>query len=466
MLRYFISFIITLTIISACKKAEFNVSPDASLFVSADTLKFDTVFTTVGSITQSFKIKNDNDQKLRISTIQLMGGNSSAYQMNVNGQATNLINNIELDANDSIYVFVTVRIDPNLNNLPFIVSDSIQIQYNNNNRFIQLEAYGQNAHFISNETIFGNVTWTNDLPYVILGSLTIDTNATLQINEGCKIYCHANAPMLVDGTLQINGSKNNEVVFTGDRLDEYYRDLPASWPGIYFRTTSKNNQLHYAIVKNATDAISVFQPSTNSFSKLALDHCVIENALNAGLYALGSSIEMENCLLSNCGKNIYLERGGDYAFFNCTVAAYSNAFMLHNHPVMWLSNFVYQNSTLVSAATNAQFVNCIFWGEGGLNNTEVAIYKEGTNNFSVTFDHCLYKTDAAPTNSNIITCIENIDPGFDSIDVVNQYYNFRTANLSFAPGVDNGRATSFSTDLDNNPRSVGNATDIGCYEKQ
>jgi len=138
MLRYFISFIITLTIISACKKAEFNLSADASLFVSADTLKFDTVFTTVGSITQSFKIKNDNDQKLRISTIQLIGGNTSAYQMNVNGQATNLINNIELDANDSIYVFVTVRIDPNLNNLPFIVSDSIQIQYNNNNRFIQL----------------------------------------------------------------------------------------------------------------------------------------------------------------------------------------------------------------------------------------------------------------------------------------------------------------------------------------
>ena len=69
-------------------------------------------------------------------------------------------------------------------------------------------------------------------------------------------------------------------------------------------------------------------------------------------------------------------------------------------------------------------------------------------------------------NANIITCIENIDPGFDSIDVVNQYYNFRTTNLFNAPGIDNGRATPFSTDLDNKPRTVGNATDIGCYEKQ
>ena len=34
----------------------------------------------------------------------------------------------------------------------------------------------------------GNITWTNNLPYVILGSLVVDTNATLTIEPGCKIY--------------------------------------------------------------------------------------------------------------------------------------------------------------------------------------------------------------------------------------------------------------------------------------
>ena len=466
MRRFLFSLFIITTILCACKKDEFNFSASASLFVSTDTVKFDTVFTSVGSVTQSFKIKNDNDQKLRISTIRLMGGNSSAFQMNVNGQAATLVNNIDIEPNDSIYVFVTVHINPNQNNLPFIINDSIQIQYNNNNRWVQLEAYGQNAHFMTNEILLGNITWTNDLPYVILGSLTVDTNAVLQIDAGCKIYTHANAPILIDGTLQTNGIKNNEVVFTGDRLDEYYRDLPASWPGIYFRSTSKNNQLNYTIVKNATDAISVFEPSVNSFSKLALHHCTIDNALNKGLYALASSVEMENSLISNCGKNIFLERGGSFVFSNCTVAAYANSFIFHNHPVLWLSNYIYQNNTLLTASTNAQFINCIFWGEGGLNSNEVAVYKEGNDNFSVVFDHCLYKNDTTPSNSTVVSSINNFDPSFDSIDVVNRYYDFRTNNFSNAPGIDNGINTTYLTDLDNNPRTIGSATDIGCYEKQ
>ena len=48
----------------SCKKDSFISSSDARLSLSADTLKYDTVFTTTGSITKSFKIFNDNDQKL------------------------------------------------------------------------------------------------------------------------------------------------------------------------------------------------------------------------------------------------------------------------------------------------------------------------------------------------------------------------------------------------------------------
>lgn len=60
-----------------CKKDGFITSSDALLRTSVDTLHFDTVFTTVGSITQSFKIFNPNDRKLKLSSIQLMGGNTS-----------------------------------------------------------------------------------------------------------------------------------------------------------------------------------------------------------------------------------------------------------------------------------------------------------------------------------------------------------------------------------------------------
>ena len=92
----------------SCRKESFISSPDARLSLSADSIKFDTVFTTVGSITQSFKIFNDNDQKLLLSKVKLMGGAGSAYKININGLAVIEADNIELAANDSIYIFVTV----------------------------------------------------------------------------------------------------------------------------------------------------------------------------------------------------------------------------------------------------------------------------------------------------------------------------------------------------------------------
>jgi hypothetical protein len=247
-----------------------------------------------------------------------MGGTASAYKININGIAAIELNNIEINANDSIYVFASVSINPNAANQPFIVSDSILINYNGNNRFVQLQAYGQNAIYLTNKVITGNVTWTNTLPYVILKSIRIDTTATLTIQPGTKIYSHADAPFIVDGTLIINGAKNNEVVFAGDRLDNDYKDLPAGWPGIYFRGKSKNNVLQFAVIKNAYQAIVATDPSININPKITMQQCIIDNAYDAGILAANTSVYANNSLISNCGSNIVLIYGGDYNFTNCT----------------------------------------------------------------------------------------------------------------------------------------------------
>jgi hypothetical protein len=110
------------------------------------------------------------------------------------------------------------------------VRDSILINYNGNQKYVQLQAYGQNAIFLKDIQLTGNNTWNNTLPYVILGGIDIDTDATLTVEKGTRIYLHANAPFLVDGTLIVNGTKQDSVIFNGDRLDPDYRDLPASWP--------------------------------------------------------------------------------------------------------------------------------------------------------------------------------------------------------------------------------------------
>src|SRR5687767_2789068 len=107
-----LSLFVLAVILFSCKKTGFITSPDAFLRTSVDSLHFDTVFTTTGSTTQFFKIFNPNDQKLRLSNVQLMGGAASPFKLNVDGMPGTIFSDIEIEANDSIYAFVTVSINP------------------------------------------------------------------------------------------------------------------------------------------------------------------------------------------------------------------------------------------------------------------------------------------------------------------------------------------------------------------
>lgn len=450
-----------LLLLYSCRKESYISSPDAQVTTSADTLKFDTLFVTAGSTYRTLKIINNNNQKLKISSLQLAGGNTSAFKMNVDGVIGNQFSNLDIAANDSLYVFVQVNVNPGAGNLPFIIRDSIQFSYNGRNRKVQLEAWGQNAHFLRDAVISSNQTWINDRPYVILGSLRIISNQTLTIDKGCRIYVHADAPILVNGTLQVNGLKDtsDRVYFQSDRTDDPYRDYPAGWPGIFFLTNAKDNVLNYAVIRNAYQGIGLADPAPNANPKLILNETVIDNVYDAGIIALNSSLRARNCLISNCGKNLLLAQGGDYQFNHCTVVTYANRFIEHKNPVLFLSN--YANG--LSSALTAQFRNCIFWGENGLVNDEVVVEKNGNTAFNVSFDYNLWKVQANPANTTMTQIINNQPPQFDSINTNRNYFDFRLKTGS--PAINKGVNAGIITDLDGNPRAVG-LPDLGCFEKQ
>ena len=444
----------------SCKKNDLITSPDAIINFSTDSLKFDTVFTSVGSVTQSFKIINNNKQRILLSRIKLMGGINSSFKTNIDGAATPEITNLEIPGEDSIYVFVTLNVNPTTDNLPFIIADSILVQYNNNERYVQLEGFGQNARFLRNEILTANATWDNTLPYVILDGVKLAENTTLTIEAGTKVYFHANSPMIVDGTLLVEGQYSNPVLFTGDRLDEYYRDLPGSWPGIYFSELSKNNKLVFAKIENPLIGISCTSSEINTNPQIIIEQSIINNAYDAGIYLESTSANVSNSLISNCGTNIRIREGGDYSFTFCTVASYSSQYLFRTNPVLSAYNF--NDEQTVTKNLNANFTNCIFWGSDGIVENETEVYKQGSNDFNVLLNHCIYKAGSQPENITFISSLRNEDPNFDLIDVFNRDYNFRITN---GPGIDNGISAPFLRDLDNNPRSIGEP-DIGAYEKQ
>lgn len=462
-LTRFTSIILLTMILYSCKKESFITSSQARLGISVDTLAFDTVFATAGSVTKSFKIFNLNNQKLLLSKVKLMGGATSSFKVNVDGISTNEASDLVIEGNDSIYVFVQVNINPSGNPLPFIVRDSILINYNGANRYVQLQAYGQNAVYLKNKKIGGNVTWTNALPYVILDALIVDTTATLTLQPGVRVYSHANAPFLVDGSLKINGTKNSTVTFAGDRLDPDYKDLPASWPGIILRSASKDNSFKFAVIHNAYQALVVQGPSINSSPKLVLSQCIIDNAYDAGIMGINTSIQADNSLVSNCGSNIFLALGGNYNFTHCSVAAYSNFFISHNNPVLQVSNFASQGNQTIAADLGAVFRNCIFWGEGGTVVDEVVVLKQGSTIFNVLFDHCLYKAVHDPANVVLTSVIKNQNPLFDSINNSKQVYDFHFRTHPNSPAINAGVITAFPRDLDDKSRA-NTFPDLGCYE--
>lgn len=464
-MKYIFVAILLTGVLLSCKKESFITSSTAALSTSADSLHFDTVFTTTGSITKFFRIYNQNNQKLRLSKVSLRGGSASLFNINVDGTPGPEVTDIEMDANDSIYVFVTVKIDPTAANLPFVVQDSILIDYNGNERWVQLDAWGQNANFMRSKLITGNVTWTNTMPYVITGGLLVDKDATLTIEKGCRVYLHADAAFVVDGTLKVTGEKydSTRVVFKSDRLDDPYRDYPGGWPGIYFQETSKDNILQYASILNAYQGIVAESPSVNSNPKVTLSECIVDNCYDAGILGIQSSIKAQNCLISNCGNNILLGYGGNYDFNQCTAASYSNSYILHTEPVLAVTNYYEDGNTIYTDNCTASFKNCIFWGENGTTEDEVVTDKQGSTTFNVTFQNCLWKVKNNPGNITSSNIIANQSPLFDSINTQFKLYNFRLQAES--PAIDKGANTGITIDLDGELRNAG-APDLGCYEKQ
>ena len=199
----FILFFIVLNLLS-CDGLDENYSnnPNHRLSFSVDTLSFDTVFTTIGSATKEFMIYNRNDQPLLISEIMLASGEETGFRINVDGRKGDHFQNVRIQADDSLYVFVEVTVNPNASNQPLLVDDSIIFTTNGVKQSVRLEAYGQNVNLYKNGLILTQDThFTAERPYLIYDSLVISPNITLNIDPGATFYMHDTAKVITYGTL-------------------------------------------------------------------------------------------------------------------------------------------------------------------------------------------------------------------------------------------------------------------------
>jgi hypothetical protein len=203
--------------------------------------------------------------------------------------------------------------------------------------------------------------------------------------------------------------------------------------------------------------------STTSNPKVIISQCIIDNIYDAGVLGIHTNINADNCLISNCGSNIQLALGGDYNFIHCTVASYGNLFITHKNPVLQLSDFAIQNGNTLTNDLNASFTNCIFWGDNGNVDNEIATEKKGNGLFNITFNNVLYKAKTDPAFGTFNSPIKNSNPLFDSINVSKSYFDFHLQSSS--PAVDAGNLSTINSfDLDDKKR-ITPPPDLGCYER-
>ena len=416
----------------ACKK-EHHISDDPSLKLSfsADTVLFDTVFTSLGSATHQLKIFNRTDNDLKISSIRLTGGNASPYRFNLDGENGTEFYDKTLPAGDSLFSFLRVTINPNDLNTPFVVEDELEFVTNGNTQTIKLLAWGQNANYIIGDkvtsAIAGKYTivadslqttvWTNERPYVVYGWALINSYGTLKIEAGTKVYCHQGSGIFSwsDGQLVIEGTAEAPVVIQGDRLEPYYSDIPGQWEQIVLMDgrAGADHRISHAVIRNGFIGINCQSTLKVTECALRIDNTVIENQSGYGLYSILYPVEAKNFVIANCGNCNLWAFGGDYRFVHGTIANYWNANEQDNN-----KNAVAVMNYAIDGSTNEMFYypfrmemdNCIIYGK---QKDEFKTTFGPDADSLYTFDHCLIKSEKYNgTMPGFNHCLFNLDPCF------------------------------------------------------
>ncbi|MDR1525345.1 MAG: hypothetical protein LBS79_08880 [Tannerella sp.] len=396
----------------------YSVSPNHLLSFSTDTVSFDTVFTTVGSTTGYFMIYNKNEEALKIHKIVLAGGSRSNFRINIDGRKGDLFDDIPIWKKDSLYVMVEVTVDPNDENTPFVIYDSIVFITNGVTQSVLLEAYGQNAHILKGGTTFANnTTLTAERPYLVYDSIMIPEGVTVNIEQGASFYMHNRAKWLIDGTIKANGTQDNPVVFRGDRLNHYsflisYDNIPAQWDGLFFGASSFDNELNYTLIRNGISGLT-FEKSTPDRKKMTLNNSQIKNMNGNVLWSENCHIEAFNTEFSNASRHLVMLAGGKYRFAHCTLANYMPGSFTSSASGRFEKCLILSDSvsgerndsqeTRTFPLQQAYFDNCIIDGNMSADTTllysgEIS-FLTGENfidghdeQFNYRFNHCVIKT--------------------------------------------------------------------------
>lgn len=499
-LRSFLFLVgITGLLLTGCRKdAKFTDEGGIQLEFSRDTVMFDTIFTTIGSVTKRFVARNPNNNAVRVD-IALEGSGPSPFRINVDGASGTSFSGVEILGGDSIFIFVEATLDQNNQSNPFVIEDHILFNTNGSQQQVLLVAWGRDAifHYPGPDSIqvnglprFGyvaggfdpgwiqvceTVVWTAEKPHVVYGYAVVDSCSTLIIEPGANIHFHNGGGLWVYryGQIKANGDQNNFIVFQGDRLEPFYAETPGQWDRIWLNEgpAGYTNEFSNVLIKNALVGLQCenvpWRPEEpTSEEKLVLNNVKIRNCSAAGILSRNYSIDASNVFVGDCGQyGVALTGGGNYTLEHFTVANYWD-YEIRQTPAFLINN-VYPdiNGNTQVREVRGRFQNGIVYGanenEFEFQFNDLLLPLEG----DLTFRNTLVRTTQSTSGSvyfDASTFYRNQSPGF--VDASARDFHLTESAFARARGNPSIIFGNSAWDLDGVDRGGDGGYDLGCYE--
>ena len=333
MIRRILFFFAILMALVGCEDNDsFTTSTSARLSFSIDSLKMDTVFSTVGSRTYDFWVYNRNSDGVRLQSVRLAQGNQTGFRVNVDGayldnSLGSVVTDLEVREGDSIRVFVELTAPENGALEPQLVEDRLVFRLESGvEQQLVLQGHTWDAVEMRNVVVHQDSLIESKKPIIVYGGLKVDSAATLTIRN-TTLYFHEGPGLEVYGRLLTAG-----VVMRGARLDHMFDYLPydrvsSRWGkdgGVVCRRSATRNVLRNTEIRNA-GKFGICCDSTaytENVRRLDMDHCIVHNCKGAGVVSYNANIRLRYCQLSNTQGDCLAVYGGKADVNRCTFAQF------------------------------------------------------------------------------------------------------------------------------------------------
>lgn len=456
---YTLSVMMLMSLIG-CIEDGFTSSPSDQPFFSTDTLDMGLVYTDEPTSTHRFVVYNPCSKSIMISSVEISGRDAELLRLNVDGMSGRDFSDVEIRANDSIFVFVSADIPESGSVMPIPMEAQLDFHVNGMVQSVIVVAAGQDIRRLKGRVLTEDTVMEAGIPYQIKDSLVVAENATLTLMPGTRLLFHDGARLIVRGSLVSQGTPESPVILTGDRTGNVITDvsfdlMSRQWYGIDFMPESTANRMEFTDVSNTSFGVTVHGDGISVDSpRLTLVNSRLRNSGDYVLSAEGASVHAYGCEFSNAASGLVSLLGGNHRFDQCTAANYYLFSAIRN--AAWTVVDPY-NTNLEEyedyLPTRALITNSITYGLG-------ADVSEGDlAGWDVFFKNCLFRSNGED-DDNFINSLWDSDPLYYT---VREDYIFDYRLQPESPAIGTADLTLSEYPLEVDFYGVKRASDLGAY---